>query len=197
MSDQQKPRRNSRHVEKLARCTQARQDRIERIAAFHLAGKTQRAISEICGISRAQLVRDLKLVRQEWTKRCSEGLRSLMERELARIDRIEAEAWRAWERSQQAITERLREVTTSTEGESTKRAKRTRQSAGEQAFLATMLACVNARLKLFEMMRADNGDADDVVVDAVEVVVSNREEAQQMLAFEQFRDMARTPKKEG
>lgn len=197
MNEPRKRIRNSRHVEKLARCTAQRQDRIEKVAALHLSGKSLRTIGELCGISRAQVVRDLRLVRQEWAKQCSEGLRSLLERELARIDRIEAEAWRAWERSQQAMTERSKETTSSMEGSSTKRARRTKQGPGEQAFLGTMISCTNARLKVFEMMHADNGGSDDLIVEAVEVIVQNREEAEQMLTFEQFRDAARTPKKEG
>lgn len=155
---------------------------------MHLAGKTLRSISELCGISRAQVVRDLRLVRQEWARRCSEGLRSLMEKELARLDRIEAEAWRAWENSQQPLVESTKDRTKSGEGVTHRRSKRVRQTAGEQSFLGIMLNCVQARLKLFEMMRIENGDADDMVVEAVEVIVENREEALKMLTFEQFRN---------
>jgi hypothetical protein len=111
-----------------------------------------------------------------------------MEKELARLDRIEAEAWRAWERSQQPLTERTQDRTSSGEGVTHRRSERVRQTAGEQPLLGIMLNCVQARLKLFEMMRIESGDADDMVVEAVEVIVENREEALKMLTFEQFRN---------
>ncbi|MCU0711983.1 MAG: hypothetical protein MUC43_07975 [Pirellula sp.] len=190
MSDEQKPKRNSIHREKLHRCTRQRQERLEKVADYYLKGKSFRTIGELVGISHSQIQRDVSLCKQEWAKATALGIRALANKELAKLDQVEAEAWRAWERSQAKLTETLRERIESTEGSTLKRGKRTKQSPGDPAFLQLALQCINQRLRIFELMRADGGDADDIVVEAVEVIVKNREEAQGMLTYEQFRKMA-------
>ncbi len=132
MNEPKKRTRSRQQIEILSRCTAKRQDRLERVGQLHLSGKSLRTIGELCGISRAQVCRDLRLVRQEWAQRASQGIRALMERELARLDRIEAEAWRAWENSQQPLVESTVDRTRSGEGVTHRRSKRLRQTAGER-----------------------------------------------------------------
>jgi hypothetical protein len=109
------------------------------------------------------------------------------------IDKIEAEAWRACERSQQPQIERAKEQTSWGEDVTTKYSKRIRQISGEQSYLGIAIKCVEMRTKLFAMIQSD-GSSDDVVIDAVEVIVHNRDEAMQMLEFEQFRSIVPRPK---
>lgn len=188
MTDPQKPRRDSRHREKLCRLTRARQERLERVADLYLKGKAFRTIGELVGVSLAQVQRDLALCKREWAKATSTTIQTLAGKELARLDRIEAEAWRAWERSQAKQVERSKEVTQSDTGHTTKNLKRSKQGAGDPAFLQIALGCVNQRIRLMELLKTSEGDGDDVVIDAVEVIVRNREEAQAMLEFEEFRN---------
>lgn len=96
------------------------------------------------------------------------------------IDKIAAEAWRACERSQQPQIEQAKEQTSSGEDVTTKQSKRIRHISGEQSYLGIAIKCVAMRKKLFAMIQSD-GSSDDVVINSVEVVVHNRDEAIQML----------------
>ncbi|XZE21809.1 hypothetical protein SH449x_001716 [Pirellulaceae bacterium SH449] len=195
MSDQQKTRRDSRHREKLCRLTRARQERLEKVADLYLRGKSFRTIGELVGVSLAQVQRDLALCKIEWARSTATGIQNLASKEFARLDRIEAEAWRGWERSQAKIVERAREVTKSESGHTTKNLKRSKQGTGDPAFLQIALGCVNQRIRLMDLVKkSDGGSPDDVVIDAVEVIVRNREEAQAMLEFEQFRNIVQKRK---
>lgn len=197
MTDPQKPRRSSTHREKLCRLTRQRQERLEKIADLYLRGKSFRTIAELAGISLAQTQRDVALCKKEWAKTTSLGIQNLASKEFARIDRIEAEAWRGWERSQAKQIERSKEVIDGETGRTTKNLKRSKQPVGDAGFLTIALGCVNQRIRLMDLLKTTVADSDDIIVEAVEVIVQNREEAEQMLTFEQFRDAARTPKKEG
>ncbi|MFN7874405.1 MAG: hypothetical protein ACK5PB_03750 [Pirellula sp.] len=191
MADPRKPTRNAVHREKLCRLTRHRQERLERTADYFLKGNSFRSIAEQTGVSLAQVQRDVALCKREWSKSTSREIQSSVAKELARIDRIEAEAWQAWERSQREQDERIEETTESDEhGTTIKKGKRTKKSVGEAAMLAIPLKCVEMRLRFFEFVSPSNGgNNDDIVIDAVEVVVNNREEAQQMLEFEKFRSI--------
>lgn len=169
---------------------------MEKVAEYWLKGKGLRTISQLVGKSITQVSRDLNHALALWSKSFRDNLNSLVDKEFARLDRIEAEAWRAWERSQAKSIETSTEVNEGLEGTTKKKTKKVRRPIGEAAMLAIPLKCVEARIRLFEFMARDNaGDKDDIVIDAVEVIVQNREEAEQMLTFEQFRDAATAGKK--
>lgn len=168
--------------------TVARLERLELIAGYYLKGHTLRQICELVQKSLAQVHRDLRHIRGVWQEKFSANLYDLINRELARLDAIEQEAWIAWRRSQQARTERAKDVTSSPDGVTTKRSQKKKQPDGEAAFLQIAMNCVDRRIKLFEFIaKKDGGEADDVVIKAVEVIVNTREEAQAMLEFEDFR----------
>lgn len=188
--------RKSIWAAKIGRLSVERLERVEKVAELWLKGKGLRTISKLVGKSITQVSRDLNHARALWAKTFRDNLNRLVDEAFARLDRIEAEAWRAWERSQAKSIETSTEVNEGLEGTTTKRTKKVRRPIGEAAMLAIPLKCVEARIRLFEFMTRDSaGDRDDIIVEAVEVIVQNREEAEQMLTFEQFRDMATTGKK--
>jgi len=199
MDERQKQDENWRkriYAGKIGRLSVERLTRVEQVAEYWLKGKGLRVISQLVGLSIAQVRRDLDHARKLWAQTFRDNLNGLVDKEFARLDRIEAEAWRAWERSQAKSIEKTTEVNEGLEGTTTKRTRKVKQPIGEAAMLAIPLKCVEARIRLFEFMTRDSaGDRDDIIVEAVEVIVQNREEAEQMLTFEQFRDMATTGKK--
>lgn len=174
-----------------------RLERVEKVAEYWLKGKGLRVISQLVGLSVAQVKRDVDHARKMWAESFETNVQALINKELARLDRIEAEAWRAWERSQAKQIERVEEKTESVEhGTTIKKGKRTKQPIGDAAMLAIPLKCVEMRLRFLEFITRDNGgSSDDIVVEAVEVIVKNREEAQGMLTYEQFRNIAKTDEK--
>lgn len=86
-------------------------DRAE-ITRLNMEGKTQNEIIAALGgirdykLSVQTIARDLKAVRLEWLNTSVENYEKTALIELARIDREEAEAWDAWERSKRPIIRR-------------------------------------------------------------------------------------------
>lgn len=77
---------------------QREQDRAT-IAALYLKGWTQAAIGQRIGIAQQNVCRELKLIRAAWLESSLVDFNAKKAEELARLDRIEAEAWEAWEAS--------------------------------------------------------------------------------------------------
>lgn len=69
----------------------------ERIAHLYLQRKTQAEIGETVGISQQQVSYDLKAIRRRWAESANEAIGKRMAEEIARIDRLEREHWRAWD----------------------------------------------------------------------------------------------------
>lgn len=114
--------------------------RREKVAALYLSGQTQDAIALAVGCSRTTVSIDLVLIRAEWRNSALCNMNSLVERELERIDRIEVEAWAAWERSQlpaESVTTTADETRKTVEGQS-----------GDPRYLQIALKCVEDRRRL-------------------------------------------------
>jgi len=97
------------------------QDRRTEIAALYVKGYFQFEIAEALGITAAQVNRDLKSIQAEWAETRVEDLQLAKQKELAKLEQVEREAWQAWDRSQKdAVTEKRTageiEATTSKDG---------------------------------------------------------------------------------
>lgn len=172
-------------------------ERVAKVGEYWIKGKSYRTIAELLGISPAQVGRDLSHARMLWQKSTMATLDALLSAELARIDQVEAEAWRGWARSQQTLKETTRErsITSAEDDEgggiTDKRSVKKKQHYGDAMFLKIALDCVEKRLKILAAIKEETGESDDIVVQAVEVIVSSREEAQGMLTYEDFRKIAK------
>ncbi|OWK34334.1 hypothetical protein FRUB_10305 [Fimbriiglobus ruber] len=69
---------------------------------MYLTGHTQWDIanSPDVGVTQSVISEDLKAIRAEWVKEARTAYGRRVAQEMAKLDRVEAEAWRAWERSQ-------------------------------------------------------------------------------------------------
>ena len=138
-------------------------ERHERVARLYLQGQTQRQIAKVVGVSQTQVCFDLQAIREEWRKSALMNFTERQAQELAKLERLEAEAWDAWERSkaEQLQTYAETEQTLPADGEPaaapvprkprTKRSKssiRKTQSAGEDRFMEVILKCVERRCKM-------------------------------------------------
>lgn len=74
--------------------------RHQQVADLYEQAYTQTAIGERLGIPQATVSRDLKWVRGEWRASAVRDFDAARELELHKIDRVEREAWAAWDRSQ-------------------------------------------------------------------------------------------------
>src|SRR5262249_41025829 len=71
------------------------------IARLYLEGKTQAEIGEQIGVSQQQVAYDLKKIKAEWREQRTFDYTQIQNKQLAKIDLIEQEAWEAFRRSQQ------------------------------------------------------------------------------------------------
>jgi hypothetical protein len=78
-----------------------RDEDLEQTAAYYLAGKTQREIAQLIGVTQAQISYDLATIRKRWRESALVDFNEAKNRELERIDHLEREARDAWERSRQ------------------------------------------------------------------------------------------------
>ncbi len=78
-------------------------DRRQQVADLYLQGWTQVAIGEHLGVAQPTICDDLKHIRHEWRESTIRDFDAARDLELRKLDRVEREAWAAWERSQKPI----------------------------------------------------------------------------------------------
>lgn len=121
-----------------------RAEAIAKVESLYLSGYSQREIGQRVGVSRQQIGKYLRKLREIWLERSGESKDSVVARELARIDRLEREYWRAWERSQKdAETAKQRVVGEARLAELVKKGQ-----AGDPRFLDGVRWCIEQRLKI-------------------------------------------------
>jgi len=70
-----------------------------RVAQMYLSGVTQDAIARGVGVSQMTVSNDLAALREEWKEQALGAFDERLATELRRIDKVEEEAWKGWERS--------------------------------------------------------------------------------------------------
>ena len=80
-----------------------RLQRRRQVTKLYLRGWTEEAIAEELDVPPGIVARDVSHVREQWHKESERSPRERHERELARIDAFEYEAWLAWEASRQPV----------------------------------------------------------------------------------------------
>ncbi len=122
--------------------------RRERVAALYLQGKSQYAIGRELGLTQTNVSRDLDAIRQVWLANAVRDYGERQAEELAKCDRLEAEAWEAWERSKQPAETTTAERVTLDGTDRTKAAKRTEGRDGNPTFLTVVERCIAKRCEI-------------------------------------------------
>lgn len=126
-----------------------------RVAVSYGHGLTQYEIAQAEGVDRSTIGNDLDAIRRQWQEDASGAYAARLLAELARIDRLEAIALEAWERS--CKDAETRHVRTEKPGgyyegaplpEKTIAEKVTKGQTGDPRFLERISWCVEQRLKL-------------------------------------------------
>jgi hypothetical protein len=118
--------------------------RRQSVADLYVQGLSQMAIAERLNTSQATVSADLKQIRREWRESAIRDFDHAQDRELAKIDRLEREAWAAWERSQKPQQSAVIEG----EGAQQPRRKMMRSQNGDPRYLELVHKCVAARCAL-------------------------------------------------
>ena len=115
--------------------------RREKVADLYLQGWTQCQIAEQVDVKQSTVSDDLKKIQTAWRASSVRDFDQARELELRKIDRIEREAWAAWERSQKPA----QTSTTSDETHQRKTRRQMRNQYGDPRFLEQVNKCIASR----------------------------------------------------
>ena len=118
--------------------------RREQVADSYIQGKTQAEIARDLGVSQPTVSTDLKAIQTQWRASAIRDFDLLRERELQKLDRLEREAWAAWERSQKAS----QQTVVSTTGDEQRTQDTVKEQYGDPRFLETVHKCIASRRAL-------------------------------------------------
>lgn len=119
-------------------------DRRTRVAALRLQGWTQTEIAEELGVSQPLICADIKEIDAEWRESRNSTTQDFKDRELAKIDNREREAWEAYWRSVGTIEKR----TTKGKGPDAEVTVVEEQQAGDPQYLKVIEGCSKDRRAL-------------------------------------------------
>lgn len=118
--------------------------RQQRVSDLHLQGWPQASIAQQMGVAQSTISHDLRTVYQQWQKSAIRNFDLVREIELKKLDRLEREAWAAWERSQK----QKQEATISSDGAVQRTTKKVAEQTGDPRFLEQIHKCIASRRAL-------------------------------------------------
>ena len=128
------------------RTDKQRQSDLPRISELYLKGFTQEKIAAEFNITRQQIAYDLKDIKDQWKDSTLIDFNEAQNRELDRIDLLESEAWKGWNRSIGTVVK-----TTEKSGDSSMKGSYAETStvaeeqAGDSRFLEIINKCIQRR----------------------------------------------------
>ena len=119
-----------------------------RVAEMYLAGKWQTTIASEVGVSQSQVSQDLAVLRRLWQQSALVDMDRAKARELAKLDRLETEYWRAWDLSLQPETKKSSKDRTGDDSYHETQDIETSVSGNPQ-FLHGIFNCISKRCEIF------------------------------------------------
>ena len=127
--------------------------RREQVARLYAEGVSRTLIAQQLKVSDRTVFRDLQFIAKLWRRLLDRDLVTAKSHELAKINRLEAAAWEAWERSYR--DEESTKVTV--DGEKKRAEKVTKNQSGDAKFLDRVAWCIEKRFNILALGEA--GDA--------------------------------------
>lgn len=140
-------------------------ERRKNVAARYVRGATQWEIARAFEVDQKTISNDLAAIRKEWLASAVRDMNEIKARELAKIDAAEAEAWKAWTKSQEnaeILRARIRDGASETE-------KVSKGQAGDPRFLDIVLKCIKQRCEILGVLAPKDPLADGVKIVVVEL----------------------------
>lgn len=137
-----------------------------KVANLYLRGEAIHSIAATMNLTPKAVVSDLRVIRAEWRDSAMFDFGLARQQELARIDMIEAEAWRAWDNSKSPLEmtntrQRRRDLSFQNTGQGDSRMpidsiseayKRSTMRDPNPAFLERIAWCVEMRCKILGLL---------------------------------------------
>lgn len=118
-------------------------------ARMHLQGMTQWQIAEQLNVSAVTICRDLKKLGQRWLEKADIDFDKKKAEELAKLDKVEATAWKAWEKSCQRKFEKGRKSREGgIKGSFDEDWEREEDRDGDPRFLDIVYKCILKRMEI-------------------------------------------------
>lgn len=118
------------------------------VLALYLQGMAQHEVAARLGISPMSVSRDVRHIRKKWEAEAKADIATHVRRELAKLDAIEQEAWRGWERSVKIDTEHQERTREAASGTYKERKTIVKPSAGDPRYLDVVHKCVDRRCRI-------------------------------------------------
>lgn len=126
----------------------AREERRARVGDMVLTGRSLSYIASVIGVGLATVERDLKRLQDEWRTRQADGHDARVARQIARLDRIEAEAWGAWEQSKKPAERTVTRSVQKAGGDSLHSELVKTERVGDAAFIASLTRLQQLRMEI-------------------------------------------------
>lgn len=134
-----------------------REANLLKVSDLYLTGKTQAHIAGVIGCSQQQVSSYLKKLYKRWEAAATANIDRRKAIELSRLDKVEAEAWSAWERSQRdAETE-----TVTTTKDTTISVNKREGQTGDPRFLDVVNKCIAQRCRIIGIEAPQKVDLRD------------------------------------
>lgn len=138
------------------------------IAAMLLKGMTLRSITDVIGgryrggLAVSTIQRDSEAIWKEWREAATEDIKTLQRMELKKLEYVVREAWEAWDRSKEGVTESsIREYDSSQEDGKRYTVRTTKiipQRDGNPQFLSIILQCIEKQIRILGLDASKNPD---------------------------------------
>jgi hypothetical protein len=116
---------------------------------MYLGGLSMGAIAKQLQLSSQTIYADICLAREQWRTRMADAIDKQKQQELAKVDHIESEAWKAWERSIGNAKTTTKHVETGPVAGGKKYVtEKTEKLNGDPRYLAIIADCVKKRCEI-------------------------------------------------
>jgi hypothetical protein len=158
-----------------------------KIGELYCKGYTYRRIAEALGICTRTVERGMKLMREEWKRRLTETSDEIRAYELAKCDKIEQEAWEAWDRSKKNHIQRKHKVKNTPDGREVEDSTEKIKATGDPRYLQIIEKIIDKRLKILGIFEPQT-EKQSAGSTLIEVVISSRTEAKKLLSYMDFEE---------
>jgi predicted transcriptional regulator len=156
-------------------------ERRKRVAAQYLQGMSQWEIGRQLGVTQQCIAKDIQALEKEWLASAVVDIDAAKAKELARIDRLERVAWRAWRRScqkkEKATTRLEKKLDEDTQKAKTVTSKATELRDGNPEYLKRVEWCISKRCELLRLnppQRLEHGGSAELPPIQTEMVELTR-----------------------
>ena len=156
-------------------------ERRKRVAGMYLQGMSQWEIGRQLGVTQQCIAKDVQALEKEWLASAVVDIDAAKAKELARIDRLERVAWRAWRRScqrkEKATTRMEKKLHEDAQQAKTVTSKATELRDGNPEYLKRVEWCISKRCELLRLnppQRLEHGGSADLPPIQTEIVELTR-----------------------